>query len=1145
MEPQYMLENRYSYIGVWKPPVNVDYQAESPETEFEQRVQGLFNEGQIHLQHEEYILALDKFKELMGLILKTVHPKMPIDPNRFSRFDFPRDLALVDVFAAKATDILKKTPLVKYTFPATIMSDQSVLPPGAAAELKPIVDSGLQVTSFHDSVAARVQAALDAAEDQDWNAALKHYTTALRQTPDTDLVTRASLTHDLAILNEKLGNKSQAMEMSQLSAKIFAEAKQVDAQVQALETASGVFNRAGNKDQAAEFTKQANALRGSNNLNPVVPNLKGALTRTIKPILNSPVLKRGLNLMGGSALQPVTAARPLAAAAIQSTPDAPTLMALIYVKPSVPEKAFTIQGASEVATVKLDANAVANFKNFMQVLSNSSDLHFITGYIATHIEWVAYLPHMYFFIIPMAIADCFAGLGSLKQAEEQYLKVLPYPFINRNAEIPKLWMRLAQTYLDMGDMAYRAAKDNPAAFATAKAAYENLVLTNKTLSANSPLYKDAKFAGLKTRVTNFLAAANPVTFNDNPAILTLVLEAHTKLKQIAAGLNFFGFAPNYTPPFSFEYLQNTARYFAQQAAQIEQRYIQFKSQAENEEFRREQLDQQAEVAQQTVILEQRGVAEAQAGINVAQAGLNYAEVQRQNAVESQTDFNNVRWELLELAEAEAWANAAAVDHDDEVKLTWNGNYYNAKSKGRPHVIQDLAYQRTRISHDLEAAKLQRAIDSANAYKAIAQAQVVQAQARKDVAEQRVKIAQLQQKFAEENRDFLDMREFGARLWYELAQQAKRIKQRYLDMATEIAFLMERAYNAETERGLHVIRYDYSRTSANNLLGADLLQADIDYFTLDHVTTTKTKKIPVKKTISLADSYAMSFQRLKTKGRCFFITELADFDREHPGLYLAKLRNVELIFVGITGATSIAGSLRNIGVSKFRRENGSIVSRLYPSDVMALSQYDLRQDALAFRFNPNDLRLFENNGIETLWQIDLPLDANDFDYNEILDVHLVLYYDGFFSSALEQTVKTALPKKGAASRVFSMRLSFPDELFYLKNKGDAELSFDAGMFPRNQLNFKRTALTLKISGKPTTIANLTLRLTSTNHASEIVVKTDANGLVSDAAGQPLNALRNEALLDQWTIRITPADNPNLDLNGIGDVMTFFEYTFDYR
>src|SRR5262245_15582828 len=60
MEPKYMTENRYSYIGIWKPPVNLAYQAENPETEFEGWAQSLFNEGQLHLQHEEYILALDK-----------------------------------------------------------------------------------------------------------------------------------------------------------------------------------------------------------------------------------------------------------------------------------------------------------------------------------------------------------------------------------------------------------------------------------------------------------------------------------------------------------------------------------------------------------------------------------------------------------------------------------------------------------------------------------------------------------------------------------------------------------------------------------------------------------------------------------------------------------------------------------------------------------------------------------------------------------------------------------------------------------------------------------------------------------------------------------------------------------------------------
>jgi hypothetical protein len=364
--------------------------------------------------------------------------------------------------------------------------------------------------------------------------------------------------------------------------------------------------------------------------------------------------------------------------------------------------------------------------------------------------------------------------------------------------------------------------------------------------------------------------------------------------------------------------------------------------------------------------------------------------------------------------------------------------------------------------------------------------------------------------------------------------------------------MERAYNAETERKLHVIRTDYSMTTANNLMGADQLLADIDSFTYDYVSTVRTKKIPVKQVISLADFYAMPFQQLKAAGRCFFQTELADFDRQHPGMYLCKLRNVELIFVGLTNASTLAGSLRNVGVSRFRSENGAVLTRLYPSDVMALSQYEVRQDALAFRFNPNELRLFENNGIDTLWQLDLPMHANDFDYREILDIQLVLYYDGFFSPSLEQTVLATLPTGGTASRAFSLGMSFFDELYYLKNKGEGELVFEGSLFPRNQKNVKRTVVTLKALGKSGTVANLALHLTSANHGSEIAFTTDAQGEVNQQTpGQPLNALANEPMLDTWTLRITAADNPALvnngvmDLSGLDDILVFFEYSFDYR
>ncbi|MFO1498525.1 MAG: hypothetical protein U1G07_09060 [Verrucomicrobiota bacterium] len=435
-----------------------------------------------------------------------------------------------------------------------------------------------------------------------------------------------------------------------------------------------------------------------------------------------------------------------------------------------------------------------------------------------------------------------------------------------------------------------------------------------------------------------------------------------------------------------------------------------------------------------------------------------------------------------MAGLEAWANASSVDRDDQVKLTISHyTYFEADSQRRNVVLQRLALQRTRISHELEAAKLDRAIISAQAYQAVAQAQLEQAQARQAVAQQRVVIAQLQQRFAEENRDFLDMREFGARLWYELAREARRIKQRYLDMATEMALLMERAYNAETERDLRVIRFDYDTTAAGNLMGADQLLADIDSFTFDHVTTTRRKKIPVKKTISLADAYPMQFEALKSTGRCLFETALADFDRDHPGMYLAKINNVELVLVGITGAATIAGTLRNIGVSRFRSSTGAILERLYPADVMLLSQYEIRQDALTFRFDPNELRLFENNGIETLWQLDLPLSANDFDYRGILDVHLVLYYDGFFDPGLETTIRAALPASGGASRAFSMRLTFPDELFYLKNQGEGELSLDASLFPMIQRDLTRTTTTLKLTGKPATVNGLTCGWSARNSA----------------------------------------------------------------
>ncbi|WP_345801295.1 hypothetical protein AAIB33_17840 [Microbacterium sp. AZCO] len=1148
MEPTYVSELRYTHlVGTYQQVKSLAvYQADTPETVFERTVSSLFLQGQEQLHREEYALALRSFRELQALILNTVNPQLPVDPNTVW-WKFPFDVSLIDLIGSQAVKVLNAAPEKRFNLPAEIASQVNVLPEAISKDL---IAAPIRVSSFQATVGPVVASGAALAAASDWEGALAQYTAALDEVPAGEKIVRSAMLQDIALLNEKAGKSDVALQFAQDALKA-AKSAPPDAQVTALDVATGIARRAGNADLATKFSGQADELRATNNLNPLVFRLAAAPEGAGADGVAFGRAARFARVQRfGGAFQPQEAMDAAAAVAV-AAPDMvaqPQLIASQVIGQAAGVRTFVAQGFADQIALELDGDAPTKMRSFLKSHAEATDLRLISAYLVNPTKIVAYLPHMYFFTIPMAIGDCLAGLGDLDEAIATYRGILVYPLINQTVENVDLWTRLAQAYLDQGDRAYREARDDLAAYDAAREAYEQIVAGDGTVPGGSALYADASFAGIRTRMEAFLAAADKVAHDDNPALTSIVLQALTRLQQIAAGLNFFGFAPDYLPPFSFEYLQTTTRYFAQQASQAEQRYIQFKSQAENEQLQRDQLAQQADVARQSVVLEQRGVAEAQRGVDAANASINYANVQLNNAKQAKQDFDDNRWELLGLAEAEAWASAAAVDKDDEVLLTWTGNAYNSKDKRRSVVLKELAYKRTRLSQDLEANRLGREIASAQAYTAVAQAQRGQALARVATAQQRVVVAQLQQKYAEQNRDFLDMKEFGAQLWYDLAAQAKRLRTRYLDMATEMAFLTERAYNAETGREIHAVQYDYGHTSSGNLMGADLLLADVDYFTYDLVTTTKTRKQPIKTTISLADAYPVQFSSFASSGVLMFETALEDFDRLQPGLYLAKLRSVEVTLIGVTSATTVSGTLRNVGVSRFRAVDGTVVERHYPADVMVLSQFDLRADALVFPFSPNDLRLFENNGVATSWQLELPAAANDFDLSDIVDVHIGLYYDGFFDPTLETQVRAALPTTGSASRAVSMAMSFPDELFYLVNKGEGELTIDASLFAANQRNAVRTSASVKITGSGG--GGVSLTLTSAN-AGEMSLTTDADGVADDsAAASPLRALRGKSALDVLTVTISAADNPGLVTDGaldpdkLGDVLVFFEYTFDY-
>ena len=1152
MQPQYFIENRYSYIiDALQVINNENYEVDTPETEFERSVQSQLAQANQLLMQGKYSTALAKYLYLRGVIAAVINPHISVTNGSLIDWAKINQFEMIDALVAKAADILKNTPVLQSAIPEKLRIGDIKLPDNVIKQFASIEEIGLRDRDVRIGVLLGEVGIL--IEHKEFTRAADIYQAALRETTNREL--QAALMHDLAVMQERSGNRSQALVTMQRSASMFEQARDYESQVAVLSNLAGMQARGGTTDAANATLKLAEELRQKYSLIPVST---GGLTKSSTDLLKyqpagavkvDSQLKLGLSTGKLGTIIPTRPGTPTSTTTATATMSLEELKAqpVQLVSASAfaarrTQKQLAIQDSEgKVRRIVLDNNGPKNLAAFYEHLQVTSDLGLLMGYLANYTITVAYLPHVYHWVIPMAIGDCHAALGSYGEAETEYLSTLNYKYLNQTVETVNLWLRLTDLYLDWGDRLYRQALNDVSRFGRAREKYELLMRLNNTIDLNSPLYKSQKFASLRSRINAVIQAVfiKGTSINENPRIIMALLRAKMQLTKISNELNFIGLGVH-IPPFSFEYLQNLARYFTQHASQVEQMYIQFQSTGENEKLREQQMAQQADIAAASVELERRGLDEAREGVNVAQANLNYADVQRQNAMQAANDFANARWELLELDSLQAWASASAVDSSDQVRLTIsNYTYYNASKKKRNEVLQDLTYQRTRLTHDLEANRLQREINAANAYRGVAQQQVQLAQARVEIARQRIAIAQMQEQFARENLEFLKGREFSSAMWYNLAREARRLTRRYLDMAIEVATMMEKAYEAETGRDLRKIKFEYGLDHLKGLLGAEALLLDIEYFTLDYVRT-KSKKAQMKQTISLADNFPMAFTRLLLTGRTFFETTMEHFDRRYPGFYLNKVKQVEVVFVGLTGTEGVHGTLRNIGLSQFRRKNGAIVNQTYPADVMPLSEYNVRQDALVFQLDSKELRLFENNGVATMWQLDLPRSTNTFDLRQILDIHLVIYYDGFFDAGLEQQLLAALPAGGSASRGISLRLYAPDELYFLRGKGSAELSLTPDLFPANHTNHRLKNYTLQAVGD--NVAGLRVRVDFAGPGVSHTFQLDSGG---NASGAVFTVPLNRSLFDTWTITIDSDNNPGFNLSGLADVAVFLEYEFNYR
>ncbi len=529
------------------------------------------------------------------------------------------------------------------------------------------------------------------------------------------------------------------------------------------------------------------------------------------------------------------------------------------------------------------------------------------------------LPHYYYYTIPLGIAENYYATGDYQNAEAYYYQAAGYQYLNQASEVPYLFRRLASLYLDWGNSYFQ---DGDAV--NAANIYKNVIALNGTVPT-STLFSTANLKAAADVARQIIAdiknpsALQALSASVNPDLIATVVQCFGEITKINNGLDFWGLHASTVPIWTFDYLQSVAINFAQLAMSTEKDFINFQDNADQGSLTQTQLTQ--------------SVNQSGAEVNAAQAQADAANAQVAVYQDGVT--------LANTRVANAKANAAAYASD-----SWYQNLYQASSSqiqggddGDPNYLNQLAGQlmggstisgdtatigaatslaASMYSRDYEVGSLNRTVAEMQAAATQAQADLTASVANATAAQAQVTVANVRLVGSQAMVNQFDSQYFTPDVWAAMASNSYHLYKRYLNMAIKVARLMQQAYNFETDQTLTWIKNSYSSNSVKGILGADALMADIQQFTYDLVTSTKSKPQPIRQTISLASNYPFLFQsQFRTTGVMEFETRVDDFDALYPGIYAGRIESIEVAVQGIVPVTGLSGTLTNSGISTYR------------------------------------------------------------------------------------------------------------------------------------------------------------------------------------------------------------------------------------
>jgi hypothetical protein len=224
--------------------------------------------------------------------------------------------------------------------------------------------------------------------------------------------------------------------------------------------------------------------------------------------------------------------------------------------------------------------------------------------------------------------------------------------------------------------------------------------------------------------------------------------------------------------------------------------------------------------------------------------------------------------------------------------------------------------------------------------------------------------------------------------YKLAKQAERTYQHELGIKAEDS---------------NFIQFGHWDSMKQGLMAGEKLQVDLRKLELAYLEDNK-REFELTKHISLRQLNPLALILLKATGRC--VLEIPEwlFDMDCPGHYMRRIRSVALSIPAITGPntsvnctlslqkSSVRTSSLLVNGEYTRQDDDSRFNDIFGS-IQSVVTSNAQSDSGLFETNLRDERYlpFEYAGAISTWQLELPAEIPQFDYESITDVIIHMRY----------------------------------------------------------------------------------------------------------------------------------------------------------